>query len=391
MRAAWWMKDSGLLVALIALIAAGCKGESITDRDPDAVFGMAVVQVSTYGVNLDPDGYMVDVRGLEQHNVPVSGQVDLRVLAGPARLTLSGVAPNCHLAGDPDLTVTIEPGTPTLASYVVTCGSGKQHVAFSSNRSGAADIFVLMEGTTDPVQVTSDPWSDTDPVWSPSGNRIAYATLSPDSATVQIAIVSIDGTRLATIGTPGSFTGYPAWSPRDDRLVFSSNVSGNTELYLMDEGNSIVQLTHTPTNEFRPAWSPDGTQIVYDLGLPDTLVKRDLFIINADGTGHRHLDTGGKYNFNASWSPDGRWIAFISQRDGNEEIYATSLTDGTLIRLTSHGASDASPAWTADGKSIIFESRRSGFANLYRRALTGGETIQITSAGFDDIDPAVSR
>src|SRR5690606_34153412 len=96
------------LVFALAMLAAACKGDSITDRDPDSVFGNAIVSVKSFGVDLDPDGYVLDVRGIEQHELPAAGDVDLRVLIGPARLTIRDIASNCHLAGDSVRTITID-------------------------------------------------------------------------------------------------------------------------------------------------------------------------------------------------------------------------------------------------------------------------------------------
>lgn len=380
------------LVFALAVLVSACKGESITDRDPDAVFGNATVSVKSFGVDLDPDGYVLDVRGIEQHELPSAGDVELRVSVGPARLTIRDIASNCHLAGDSVRTITVDhSGSPT-ETFVVTCGGGSQHVAFTSLRNGNADIFIKDEGSTTERQLTTSPWRDTDPVWAPHGNRLAYATLSTDSATSLIHVVSATGDSLATIGAAGHHSDYPAWSPHDDRIAFVSDSSGNYELYVSNvDGSGLVRLTNTPENELRPAWSPDASQIVYDVDVADTLIKRDLFIMNADGSGVRQLLTDGRYNFHASWSPDGEWIAFVSQRDGNEEIYVTTVDGSTVIRLTMGGGSDGSPVWSADGKWVIFESQRTGVRNLFRRSVPGGETEMLTNSAFEDFDPAVSR
>lgn len=394
MRSTVYGRSTLRLSPFLALLASGsaCKGESITSRDPDAVFGTATVTVNSFGVNLDPDGYLIDVRGLEQHPVPTSGAVELRILTGPARLTLGGVAANCHVAGDLVRMVTVAKGVPASERYVVTCGSGKEHLAFASLRNGNADIFVQQEGSTDVTRITTSDWIDSDPVWSPGGNRIAYATLSPDSATGYIRVVSATGDSLATIGSPNSHAGYPAWSPSLDRLAFVSNVNGNSELYVVNaDGSGLVRLTNTPGSELRPAWSPDGTQLVYDMSVDDPTVARDLFIINADGTGARQLVTGGRDNIHASWSPDGGRIAFSSRRNGNGDIYITTLDGGSLLRVTSHGREDGDPVWTADGKALVFTSERTGIRSLYRYVIADNETHMLTDGTYEDYDAALSR
>ncbi len=382
------------LAAFLALlpVLAACKGDSITSRDPDAVFGTARVVVNSFGVNLDPDGYTIDVRGLEQHPVPTTGAVDLRILTGPARLTLGGVAANCHVAGDVARVVTVAQGSVPSERFVVTCGSGNQHLAFASVRNGNADIFVQQEGTTSVTRITTSDWSDSDPVWSPSGNRIAYATLAPDSTTGYIRVVSATGDSLATIGSAGSHAGYPAWSPSHDKLAFVSNMSGNSELYVVNaDGSGLLRLTNTPGAELRPAWSPDGTQLVYDVNVDDPLVMRDLFVINADGTGARQLVTGGNTNIHASWSPDGERIAFGSRRNGSGDVYITTLDGSSLLRVTGHGAEDGDPVWTADGKALIFTSLRTGVRSLYRYTIADSETVMLTDDTYEDYDASLSR
>jgi TolB protein len=394
MRSTVLGKSALRLSALLALlpVVAACKGDSITSRDPDAVFGTARVVVNSFGVNLDPDGYVIDIRGLEQHPVPSSGAVDLRIRTGPARLTLGGVAANCHVSGEAVRMVTVAFGSAPSERFVVTCGSGKQHLAFASLRNGNADIFVQPEGATTVIRITTSDWNDSDPVWSPSGNRIAYATLSPSSTTSYIRVVSATGDSLATIGSAGSHAGYPAWSPSQDKLAFVSNVSGNSELYVVNaDGSGLQRLTNTPGGELRPAWSPDGTQLVYDMNVADPLVRRDLFIINADGTGARQLVTGGNDNIHASWSPDGERIAFGSRRNGSGDIYITTLDGISLLRVTEHGAEDGDPVWSADGKALVFTSRRSGIRNLYRYVIANAETLMLTDDTYEDYDASLSR
>lgn len=381
-----------LTVLVLGFLVASCKGDSITDRDPESVFGNALVSVRSFGVDIDPDGYLLNVRGIEEHDLPTFGDLDLRVLIGPARLTMRGIADNCHLSGDSVRTVTVAPDADVQETFVVTCGTGKQHLAFASFRSGQADLYLRREGDVTEQQLTSSDWRDSDPVWSPNGNRLAYATLSPDSATALIRIISVNGDSLGTIGSVDNHADYPAWAPSEDKIVFAWDKDGNYELYLANpDGSGLVRLTNTPQNELRPAWSPDGSQIVFDRDVDDTTIVRDLFVMNADGSGVRQLSTGGRYNFHASWSPDGKWIAFVSQRDGNEEVYVTSVDGSQLIRLTSAGGGDGSPVWSADGKWVIFESARLGVRNLFRRAFPPGTTEQLTTTAFDDFDPAVSR
>lgn len=378
-----------LLLALLAPIA--CKGEGITGN-PEELFGNLHVQAQSFGVNLDGDGFTLNIRGAEDHSLPAAGERTLNLLAGPALLTINDIADNCHLWGPSSRTVTIAPNSTVQESFTVTCGGGAQHTAFASTRNGNADIFVREEGTGHVTQLTTSAWQDTDPVWSPTGDRIAFASRSTDSVTSYLRIITASGDSVATIGTLGTAAGYPAWSPSQDRIAFTWTTDGQVDLYLVNaDGSGLIRLTNTPEDEFRPAWSPDGTQLVYDRDVADTTVVRDLFLINADGSGARQFPTGGKYNFHASWSPDGKQIAFTSQRDGNEELYLADVAGGSVTRLTQNGGADGDPAWAADGHTIVFTSQRSGVKNLYRLFLPSLEVAPLATSQFHEFDAAISR
>ena len=83
----------------------------------------------------------------------------------------------------------------------------------------------------------------------------------------------------------------------------------------------------------------------------------------------------------ASWSPNGRWIAFDAVLDGNADIYVISADGGLHRRLTTEGSQEINPSWSRDGKWIYFSSNRTGMLQVWRAPAAGGEAVQVTKIG----------
>jgi Tol biopolymer transport system component len=157
-------------------------------------------------------------------------------------------------------------------------------------------------------------------------------------------------------------TESPAWSPDGTQLVFASNHDDeeNVEIYRMSaDGTRITRLTHNADVDTFPVWSPDGSQIAF-ASAQNGANSFDIYVMNIDGNDVVQLTDHPASDSMPAWSPDGTLIAFTSQRDGNADIYTIRPDGSDLTNLTNDRGDDFNPAWSPDGTRIAFDSSRPG-------------------------------
>ena len=246
-------------------------------------------------------------------------------------------------------------------TLLAVCVEAQARIAFSSNRDGNWEIYVMNVDGGNQQNLTNNPSDDRDPSWSPDGKRIIFYSNRDGHAidgrsTSEIYVMDADGGNPRNLTNDHNDDRFPAWSPDGKRIAFVSDRDGPRryfDIYVMDaDGSNLQRLTNDPRDDRFPAWSPDGERIVFGArrkGHFETkfAVTYEIYVMDADGGNLQRLTENRKNDWGPSWSPDGKRIAFASDRKGDLEninIYVMDADGGNEQRLTNNRIHDWGPS-----------------------------------------------
>lgn len=152
--------------------------------------------------------------------------------------------------------------------------------------------------------------------------------------------------------------------------------SKNLDIFAIDTGGNIVQLTDDLAPDFDPRFSPDGARIAFT-SLRDEYAN--IYCMDADGSNVQQLTSEKSMDYMGSWLPDGSKIAFTSARSGNYDIYCMNADGSNVQQVTTYKGEDGWPVFSPDGQKIVFVSDRSGSYDLYTMNTDGTDVQQLTS------------
>ncbi|MBI5764614.1 MAG: PD40 domain-containing protein [Planctomycetes bacterium] len=246
-------------------------------------------------------------------------------------------------------------------------------IAFTSDRSGQWDVWMMDSSGRNPTQLTNSPMPELHPSWSPDGEQLVYCRINPKDSAGELWIIDLENPGAKRIIGEGLF---PAWSPKGDRIAYQKARRRGSRWFSIWT-MTLVDGEPTPPTEvvsntqfacIAPSWSMDGSQIAFALvspsagsdGAPEPRItgagRADIAMIDVDGRGLIRLTNGRGENYSPMWSADDR-IYFTAKLDQSETIWSIKPFRPVAAPAQPAAAPVAAPRHAAEAKQEEAETQ----------------------------------
>jgi Tol biopolymer transport system component/serine/threonine protein kinase len=272
--------------------------------------------------------------------------------------------------------VVLTPPGPYLA-YPTFSPDGN-YVAFLQGAGFLAqELYVTRLGTSDVRRLTSDKAGIQGLAWTPDSKSIVFS--SSRTGWPSLWRIPIKGGMPATVVATGDEAVHPTIPREGGQLAFVLNRS-NVNIWRapgpLAKSGRPTKLIASSRLEFDASFSPDGKKIAFVSTRSGTM---ELWLCNGDGSNPLQLTSlAASSTGMPRWSPDGKLIAFDSRAEGHSDVFLISAEGGSPRRLTEGSSENDIPSWSRDGKWVYFSSNRSGDWEVWRVSPESGSLVQVT-------------
>ena len=374
----------------VAIITAPSEGQVGQATTFDASQSQAANPIVSYAWDFG-DGSTADAVSID-HVYDRAGAYNVRLTLTDDKGLQGGASVQIQItdAVPPTEPPIVPPTEPPTVPPIVPPIQLQGKVAFESNRNGSPDIFLLDTTDFSVSRLTSDPAVDTQPAWSPDGSQVAFVTNRDGN--YEIYVVKSDLTAMTNLTNDPAGDFYPAWSPDGEWIVFTTDRDGNQEIYAVRaDGSEMRNLTNNPAQDYKPSWFVIARHLFSTDERIAFVSDRDgndeIYSMQPDGSTQRNVTNHPANDFYPTGSPDGKQIVFTSDRDGNQEIYVMDISGMNLVNLTNNPADDLYPVWSPDGEWIAFTTNRDGNQEVYCMNTDGSNPFNLTNNAATDLFP----
>ena len=265
-------------------------------------------------------------------------------------------------------------------AYPAFSPDGKRLAFVRTRTTNNHELYVVSTGGGEPRHIRTQGHLIFGLCWTPDGRELVYSSGTWEFGDAGLWRVPVDGGAARRVEEARERAWLPAMSPHG-RLAFTrrDNNVDIWQLRLSDLQPAPTRFISSTRVDVAPAFSPDGRRIAFTSDRSGTLQiwvrdhntsnERQLTFLSAPGTGA------------SAWSPDSKQLAFDSRVDGTTHVYVIDATGGTPHRVGTDTADEALPSWSRDGKWVYFSSTRTGRFEIWKMPAQGGPAVQLTKNG----------
>lgn len=274
------------------------------------------------------------------------------------------------------------PPVPSVGDSDAQYSPDGKSIAFIRDLKDIRDIYVMPVSGGAPRRVTFDNRLMIGLAWTPDSRELVFSS-NRGGATWGLWRVSAAGGAPERLSVGSEHACMPTISLKGNRLIYNSGF-WNENIWRVPVGaghrlGKQQRFISSTLQEEGPQYSPDGKRIVFQSTRSGSF---EIWRSDADGTNLVQLTSfGGPLTGTPRWSPDGRQIAFDSRPGAHPNIHIISADGGPVRRLQNDSSDDAVPSWSHDGSWIYFASNRSGNWQVWKRTVGGGNPVQVTKKG----------
>ncbi len=209
-------------------------------------------------------------------------------------------------------------------------------------------VWVDRQGRAEPLEFPAGRYVE--PRLSPGGERVAVLEMEGGTGTLRVIDI-LSGT--PTTIPQDTNTKSILWMPNGRNMAFSSNRAGSWDIYSIDvdSGGEAEELLVKEFDQFPNSWSPDESLLAYSEFNP--LTSLDIWVLSRDDNDMRPFIVTPGNDYFAQFSPDGKWLAYVSDETGRDQVYICSFPDCADRRTVSFGTE---PKWSPDGQELFFRN-----------------------------------
>ncbi|MDE0556557.1 MAG: hypothetical protein OXI24_20275, partial [Candidatus Poribacteria bacterium] len=232
-----------------------------------------------------------------------------------------------------------------------------EKIAFSSNRKGHWDIYVMNPDGSNQVRLTNNQGDDFSPVWSPTSEQILF--VSDRSGVADLYVIDADGRRLWKVFKDTAKRIEPAWAPDGKRIVFHAQLPQWSIQTATIHGRDVKQVASADPRGGNPSWSPDGTEIAF---VDDVGGSRRIRILTlSSGAVQTFLPKKSPWMYSPAWSPDGERLAFSWYKWGvgvdKQALFIANADGSRLKQIGKSTPGTHSPSWSPEADKLVYAER----------------------------------